>query len=158
MGKKDKIVSRETITMFLMKRFTSQTQKIGHIGEKIAVLFLMKRGFSVIETNYTQKIGEIDIVAIKDKTIHFIEVKSVSCGTFDHISRETIAIMPEDQFHVKKFRRFARTIQLYLAQRHVVLHRLGLFEKDWQVDLLTVYINHDQRQGRVVPFWNVVFE
>lgn len=60
-----------------VKRFTSKTQKIGEIGEKIAEMFLLKRGFTIIEKNFTHKLGEIDIIAQKERKIYFFEVKSI---------------------------------------------------------------------------------
>ena len=48
-----------------VKRFTSKTQKIGEIGEKIAEMFLVKHGFTIIDRNFTHKLGEIDIIAQK---------------------------------------------------------------------------------------------
>lgn len=139
-----------------MKRFTTQKQKIGEIGEYVAKMFLVKHGFMIVEKNFTRKIGEIDIIAKKDLKLHFIEVKSVSCKTIDDISsagsvcRETLKILPEEQFHVKKFRRFARAVEMYLLEKNVPR------ETDWHIDLLTVYIDTNKRQGKVVPFWNVV--
>lgn len=64
-------------TMFHMKRFTSKTQKIGQIGEKIAEMFLMKHGFSIIDRNFTHKLGEIDIIAQKNDRLFFFEVKTI---------------------------------------------------------------------------------
>jgi putative endonuclease len=57
------------------KIFTSKTQIIGEIGENIAVKFLMKHNFQILERNYTKKWGEIDIVGKKLGKLHFIEVK-----------------------------------------------------------------------------------
>ena len=65
------------------KVFTSETQKKGEIGENIAVKFLMKHNFSIIERNYTKKWGEIDIIAEKSNKLYFIEVKSVSRETLN---------------------------------------------------------------------------
>lgn len=48
----------------------------GYENEKKASKYLQKQGFKIITTNYKTKFGEIDIIAIKDKTLHFIEVKS----------------------------------------------------------------------------------
>lgn len=49
----------------------------GDFAEERAVFFLQELGFTVIETNfYAKKIGEIDIIAIKDGVYHFCEVKS----------------------------------------------------------------------------------
>ena len=60
-----------------VKRFTSKTQKIGEIGEKIAEMFLVKHGFTIIDRNFTHKLGEIDIIAQKERKIYFFEVKSI---------------------------------------------------------------------------------
>ena len=49
----------------------------GNENEALAVDFLVTEGFQIIETNfYARKLGEIDIVAIQDDVLHFIEVKS----------------------------------------------------------------------------------
>ena len=48
----------------------------GDIAEDKAAKFIASLGFQVIERNYTLRGGEIDIIAIKDEVLHFIEVKS----------------------------------------------------------------------------------
>ena len=40
-------------------------KKIGALGENMACRFLVKRGFKVLDRNYSKKWGEIDIVAGK---------------------------------------------------------------------------------------------
>ena len=52
------------------------TKILGNKGEKIAVKLLKKEGYKIRETNFKVKTGEIDIIAEKDKTIVFIEVKT----------------------------------------------------------------------------------
>ena len=50
---------------------------IGSQNEELAVDFLIAEGFHIIETNYyARKLGEIDIIAVQDGVLHFIEVKS----------------------------------------------------------------------------------
>jgi Holliday junction resolvase-like predicted endonuclease len=61
-----------------MKIFTSKNQKIGLLGEKYAEMFLVKHGFSIIDRNFSTRFGEIDIVAVKDNSYHFIEVKTIT--------------------------------------------------------------------------------
>jgi len=125
------------------KVFTSETQKIGEIGENIAVRFLMKHHFSILDRNYTKKWGEIDIIAEKADKLYFIEVKSVSRLNLDIVSRETFdRYNPEDNMHPWKLKRMARTIQTYLLSKK-------LDEKEWQVDLLIVSLNLKDKQARV---------
>lgn len=45
-------------------------------SENKAKEYLIKIGFKIIKTNYKSKFGEIDIIALKNNTLHFIEVKS----------------------------------------------------------------------------------
>jgi len=52
------------------------SRKKGNIAEDMAVDFLHDNGFKILERNYYSRFGEIDIIAFKDDTIHFIEVKS----------------------------------------------------------------------------------
>lgn len=51
-------------------------KKIGTIGEKIAQTYLKKSGYKIISTNYYTISGEIDIIAIKNENLVFIEVKT----------------------------------------------------------------------------------
>ena len=76
-------VSRGTSDPFHMKQRLKQGEKnqIGAYGEQIAVNYLKKQGFIILDTNYLKKWGEIDVVARKTSIIHFVEVKTVSYET-----------------------------------------------------------------------------
>ena len=116
------------------KIFTSETQKIGEIGENAAVKFLMKHGFSILERNYTKKWGEIDIIAEKTDILYFIEVKSISRPNLNDFTDEALdRYNPEDNMHPWKLKRMARTIQTYLLSKN---HD----DKEWRVDLLVVFL------------------
>ena len=53
-----------------------KNKQVGDKGETIAVNFLLKKGFNIIERNWRYKHLEIDIIAsVKDK-LHFVEVKT----------------------------------------------------------------------------------
>lgn len=47
----------------------------GHYAEKVAAQFLTKHGYKIIELNWKTAWCEIDIIAEKNKTIYFVEVK-----------------------------------------------------------------------------------
>lgn len=48
----------------------------GDIAEEKAIKFLCEIGFNIVERNFYSRFGEIDIIAIQNEIIHFIEVKS----------------------------------------------------------------------------------
>lgn len=50
----------------------------GNAGEKIAVGYLKKNKYKIIETNFTAGKGEIDIIALKKGVTVFVEVKTRS--------------------------------------------------------------------------------
>lgn len=130
------------------KVFTSEKQKMGELGESIAVKFLVKHGFLIVERNYTKKWGEIDIIAEKDEKLYFVEVKSVSSALGLADRRESVShgtsddYRPEDNMHPWKLKRISRTIQSYLLSKK-------MDEREWQVDLLVVFIDLKNKKAKV---------
>lgn len=49
---------------------------LGQEGEKTAIKYLQRLGYTIIEQNFRCKSGEIDIIAKEDNQIIFIEVKT----------------------------------------------------------------------------------
>ncbi len=133
-----------------MKKFTSNSQKVGELGEDVACKFLMKHGFSILERNYTKKWGEIDIIATKEGKLYFVEVKSVSCVTLPDFKDENLFIKrPEENMHPWKLKRLSRTIQTYLIHK-----RIG--NTPWQFDLLLVYLDLKNKNARVRTLENII--
>lgn len=55
----------------------------GNIGEEFTCNYLEKNGYTILERNFTSYRGEIDIIALKNNEIIFIEVKTrtqIACG------------------------------------------------------------------------------
>jgi putative endonuclease len=59
-----------------------QKKELGKKGEEIALRFLKKRGYRVVEKNYVCKMGEMDIIAREKDTWVFIEVKTRTSTLF----------------------------------------------------------------------------
>ncbi len=119
----------------------TQKQKTGEIGENIACKFLMKQGCKILDRNYRKKWGELDIVAQKDKVIHFVEVKTVSHET---------EYMPEENIHPWKRKRLARAIQTYLLEKNVS------DETEWQTDSLAVFLDFKTRRAKIRMTENII--
>ena len=64
------------------------TKLTGNEGENRAASYLEAKGFEIIERNWRTNRGEIDIIAFKNDTLVFVEVKTLPNGTLDMIQRE----------------------------------------------------------------------
>ena|SRR3989344_2042717 len=136
-----------------MKNFTSPTQKIGELGEDIACRWLGKKGFTIIDRNYTKKWGEIDIVAERRGVTHFVEVKSsrLRQGFGGQAKND---YNPAENMHEWKIKRLARAIQTYLmtSKGQKINQSVG----GWQVDLLIVYLDLDKKFARCEVFEKIM--
>jgi putative endonuclease len=65
------------------------TVEKGREAEDIAALFLEERGLVVLDRNYRFMKAEVDIVAIQDQEVVFVEVRSLKNTRFGH-PEETI--------------------------------------------------------------------
>ena len=48
----------------------------GNFAEERACSYLVENGYEVVERNFYSRFGEIDIIALKEDVLHFVEVKS----------------------------------------------------------------------------------
>ena len=85
-------------------------KELGSKGEDLAVQYLKKKGFKVIERNYHCSAGEIDLVAREKNTLVFVEIKTRSSSDYG-LPQEAV-----DRFKQRKMIEAART---YLAERHL---------------------------------------
>jgi len=80
----------------------------GKAGENIAVSFLEKQGFEIIEKNWRfSRMGEIDIIAKDNNTLVFIEVKARSSNLFGN---------PLESVDEKKFNKIRKLAEIYLIK------------------------------------------
>jgi putative endonuclease len=54
----------------------NKRQEFGKESESLAVRHLKKKGYKILEQNYRNKIGEIDIIAKEKGVLVFVEVKA----------------------------------------------------------------------------------
>lgn len=78
-------------------------KNIGNAGEEFAAEVLKAKGYYIIRRNFSCPYGEIDIVAIKDKVISFIEVKTRTSCQYGSPSE---AVNLKKQRHIKNAARY----------------------------------------------------
>ena len=105
---------------------------IGKKGEEIAIEFLKKDGFEILETNWRHKKLEVDIIAKDGETLVFIEVKTRSTDFFG---------LPEEYVDYKKEKHLVNAATEYMisvnhewAFRFDVVAILLRNENDWKVN------------------------
>lgn len=130
-----------------MKPKYSAKRRLGNVGEDIACAFLESKGFTILERNYLRPWGELDIVAQKGNTLRFVEVKAVSCESLPNspsadqwAGRENGGYRPEEQVHPAKLRKLARTAEMYMNDKGDT--------RDYQIDVVTVYMDMTRRKAR----------
>ena len=53
-----------------------KNKRLGRAGERKALRYLRRNGYKILESNYKNPFGEVDVIAAKDDTVAFIEVKT----------------------------------------------------------------------------------
>lgn len=88
-----------------MEGKTTRKQKKGKYGEDRACEFLERKGWRILERNFRCKAGEIDIVALGEGHLCFVEVKYRSRMDYG---------MPRDAVGRAKQRRLIMVAMLYM--------------------------------------------
>ena len=82
----------------------SKSYNLGKNGEAVACKYLSKEGYIILERNFRSKFGEIDIIALEDKKVVFIEVKTRRSLNYGR---------PSDSVNYKKKIKLKKTIEYY---------------------------------------------
>ena len=106
----------------------------GAWGEQVAARWLNDEGFQVVDINWRAGRYEIDIVARRGSTVHFVEVKT-------RLRRGLTA--PEDAITDSKF----RSIQ-HAARAYIALHAI---DSETQFDLIAVEYDTSSHEIRYIP-------
>ncbi len=114
-------------------------REVGTLGEKIAVDYLSKQGYRVLETNFRCREGEIDIVAKKDDFLVFVEVRT---------RRSTSFVTPEESVTPSKIERLITLGQTYIESHQDL-------PPSWRIDVVAVELTPEARVSRIELFENV---
>ena len=79
---------------------------LGVRAEALAATFLQEQGYQILRQNFRARRGEIDLVAMEDQTLCFVEVRYRRLGGFGH---------PSDTIDRLKQRRIVRTAGVFLT-------------------------------------------
>jgi putative endonuclease len=107
--------------------------RLGMRGEKAAARFLKGRGYKIVARGVRSRLGELDLVAVQDRTVVFVEVKT-RAGT--DAGQPLDAVTPEKQ------RRLTQAALAFLKYR-------GLLEERSRFDVVSVVWPVDAREPQI---------
>lgn len=100
----------------------AEHNELGKLGEELAVDFLQKNGYDILETNWTFQKAEVDVIAQKENILAVVEVKTRSSIEFG---------LPQDFVKPKKIQLLVKAINEY-----VIANDLDL---EVRFDIIAIY-------------------
>ena len=88
----------------------AEHNKLGIKGEKLAIDFLLKNGYKILEKNYRYLKAEVDIIAQIGEVLVAVEVKTRSSDYFGD---------PQDFITPKKIKLLVSAIDFYVIKREL---------------------------------------
>lgn len=107
---------------------TFERKSLGQEGEDEAADKLQELGYRILERNYRNKIGEIDILAKDKEVLCFVEVKTKTNDNFG---------LPEEMVDKRKQKKIIKTAEYYLQENE-------LYDIDWRIDVVAVDRGRDE--------------
>lgn len=80
----------------------------GKKGESIARDYLVQNGYQILDTNYRNKIGEIDIIALNNNILIFVEIKTRTNTNYGYAY---------EAVNYKKQRKILNTSLIYIKEK-----------------------------------------
>jgi len=96
--------------------------ELGKLGEDLAVDYLKKNGYTILDTNWTFQKAEIDIIAQIENTLAIVEVKTRSSLEFG---------LPQDFVKPKKIQLLVKAVDAYINTKNLDL--------DVRFDIIAIY-------------------
>ena len=116
-------------------------RKIGNLGEGLAKDYLKKKGYKIIDQNYFWQGGEIDLIALDQGDLVFVEVKTRTENSYG---------WPEQAVNFSKQKKIFKTAERYLQDYKGAV-------KNYRVDVISVEINKIKKKAEIRHFKNNLY-
>ena len=124
-----------------------EARSLGQMGEDLAVKYLEDKGYKILDRNFCntkgRRMGEIDIIAQKEKEIVFVEVKTRELLVYD----ETL---PEENINRKKLHKMAKIANFYIQKR-------DLWKNPYRFDAVSVWLNVPLKKAKIKHLESIFF-
>ena len=97
---------------------------LGKKGEQIAIAHLKQKSYQILETNWRYKKAEVDIIAMFENVVIFVEVKTRRSNFFGY---------PEESVSDAKKRLLSIAAEAYMYEKNL--------ETDMRFDIIAITLN-----------------
>jgi len=111
-------------------------RQLGGSGEQRAVDYLKQHGYKIIERNWRNTWGELDIIASSGQELVFVEVRTLESPNFG---------VPEESVGPRKQRQLAQLATAYVQKTK--------YEGDWRIDVIAIDRNGLRHIENAVGLW-----
>jgi putative endonuclease len=120
-------------------------KSLGRRGEDAATRFLKRLGFRILARGLDSRLGELDIIAVDDRTIVFVEVKTRTSTDAGH---------PVEAIDATKQRRMTQAALAYLKSHGLLQHaaRFDVVAVTWPENARRPTIEHYKNAFSPVSF------
>lgn len=103
----------------------AKNHDVGKEGEKAAAEYLLSKGYEILVMNYIAQKAEVDIIALKDNFLVFVEVKTRSSLDYG---------LPQDFVRSTKIRLLVKAANLFIEENDreeevrfdiIAIHKVG---------------------------------
>lgn len=115
-----------------------QNRATGQVGERIAEQYLVKKGYELVQKNFSTRFGEIDLIFLDKKILVFVEVKTKIGEGYGK---------PEEMFTKGKYTKVKRMAQVYLKGNEVAC----------RIDMVAIVLGREGEVVRINHYENVVY-
>lgn len=106
-----------------MKKFNKD---IGNLSETLAIDYLKQKKYKILDINFKNRFGEIDIISKKDDLIIIIEVKGRFNSNYG---------FPSESVNISKQKKIIAVTNSYL-------HINNLYKCNIRFDVIEIFLNH----------------
>lgn len=115
----------------------TQNRAIGRLAENLAAETLIKKGYQILERNFFNRFGEIDIIAQDHNTLVFVEVKAKKGVEFG---------MPEEMVNPYKLNKIRHMAIIYMKGENLPC----------RIDVVAIVLSETNDLLRLSHYQNVV--
>lgn len=124
----------------MTKDMPLKRKEVGALGERLAVDFLKKRGYKIVQRNFRCRGGEIDIIAKQGECLVFVEVRTRRSSNYG---------VPEESITPFKREKLASLAHMYIQNCHAP-------PQSWRIDVVAVELTAQNRVSRLEHIENAL--